>query len=378
MQALAGRLPHRGSNTDGERSAAEYIRSRFSDNTPNTEMDDFYSVDSPWMLFGAYYVEFVFVSLIATWWPRFALCYGGAVFLAYIAEFLGYDVMTRFTPQYETQNVIARFLSTKPSKLLVVMAHYDTAKRGPLDHPALRPWSRTLHTLMLVCMSIVLFSCAAEAMGFFQDSSIPYDAYARWFSAGMLAAAGIVIFINNAHSEYERGANDNASGVAALLKLSDVLAKDPIPDADVMLIATGSSWTWMSGARHFIITHKPGKDATYFINIDGVGRGELRYVSTEGLLNSQHADPEIIETAERLSAAHGASPCVMRLACSDGLLALTRGFKAMTITAEPQQGVKQDVADALSEIDYAAVSRAASFAEALLRDLGSRSQSQNS
>ena len=44
MEHLAGELPHRGSNTDAERAAAEYIRDRFKEATPDAGIDDFYAV----------------------------------------------------------------------------------------------------------------------------------------------------------------------------------------------------------------------------------------------------------------------------------------------------------------------------------------------
>ena len=42
----------------------------------DTEIDDFFCMDSPQYLFASYYAEFSVVSLVAIWWPRIALCYG--------------------------------------------------------------------------------------------------------------------------------------------------------------------------------------------------------------------------------------------------------------------------------------------------------------
>lgn len=369
MQALAGRLAHRGSNTDAERSAAEYIRERFAQHVLHTAIDDFYSIDSPWMLFPAYYAEFTVVAILATWWPRLALCYGGAVFLAYIAEFMGYAVMSRFAPQYETQNVTARFLSAKPARQLVVMAHYDSGKRGPFEYPGLLPWLRLLHTLLLACMAVVLLSCAVEALGLSFDELLYYDAVARWIAAIVLLIAAAVLFINAAQAEHERGANDNASGTAVLLALAERFAQEPITDADVTLVATGSNRTWMSGARHFMEEHDLDRERTWILNIDSVGKGSLHYTTGEGLLSPQACSEDLIRAAEGCAREHGASPYTWRTACSDALIPLGRNFNAMSVTAAapPDTELRPDT---LADIDYAAVARAADFSEAVLRRLG--------
>ena len=372
MQVLAGRLAHRGSNTDGERSAAEYILERLAQYTPDAEMDDFYSIDTPWLLFPAYYAEFTIVTLVATWWPRVALCYGAAVFLAYLAEFLGYEVLGRFAPQYETQNVLGRFLAQKPSRLLVVTAHYDTGKKGPLEHPSILPWAPTLHVLLVLCMVVVLLTCAAQAVGVPANSTVRYEVVVRWVAAGVLLATACALFLNVLMAEYERGANDNASGVAALISLAERLARNPIEHADVCLVATGSNRTWMSGTRHFLATHKPDRETTYVINIDSVGEGSLRYTTKEGMLHLAPCSEAIRNVAETVASEYHLKPYVWRTACSDALLSLVRGYQAMSITAARDDGAASQ-RDTLVNIDFALIDRAAGVAETLLRHLGSRS-----
>ena len=368
MQVLAGRFVHRGSNTDTERSAAEYIRERLAQHCPDTEIDDFYSIDTPWLLFPAYYAEFTIVALVATWWPRVALCYGGAVFLAYLAEFLGYEVIGRFAPQYETQNVMAKFMAQKPSRLLVVMAHYDTGKKGPLEVPRMMPWLRALHFLLILCMAGVLFSCAVQAVGIPAFDAARYDVIIRWVAAGILLVAACALFLNVLMAEYERGANDNASGVAALISLAGRLAQNPIEHADVALVATGSNRTWMSGARHFLVTHKPDRVTTYVVNIDSVGDGALHYTTAEGMLQLLQCSETIRKEAETVAPAYNLKPCVWRTACSDALIPLVRGYHAISVTALSKDAAAER-RDTAAGVDVALIARAAGFAEALLRRL---------
>lgn len=370
MQVLAGRLLHRCANTESEREAAEYIHQRLQSLTPDAEIDDFYSIDSPWLLFGSYYAEFTVVSLIALWWPAIALCYGAAVFLAYLAEFTGYSLMGRFAPQYETQNVVARLLAARPRRTIVIMAHYDSGKQGALEDPRVRaalPW---LHVLVLLGMVTVLGTCAVEALGVSADGEFPYEVAVRWTAALCLLAAAAAVAYNAMTGESLRGANDNASGVAVLLALVERLAQAPIESADVHLVATGSNKTWMNGARRFVATHKLDKRTTLFLNIDGVGAGTLCYTTREGLVLGFPCSETLLTAARSVASRYGAEPCWLRAACADTTIPLARGYQAMSITAEDRHELRPDMHehhDTVVRVDCGLVERAAEFAEAILR-----------
>jgi hypothetical protein len=404
LQALAGRLLHRGANTDSERAAAEYIRDRFQEYAPDVEIDDFYSLDNPWLLFCSYYAEFTVVALIAIWWPRIALCYGAAVLLVYLAEFMGYPLMGRFAPQYETQNVIARFLAARPARVFVVMAHYDSPRVGQLDESRIGPWLPATHAVAIFLMSVVLVTCATDVLGVFASAITHYDLIVRWAAVGVLLLLAAAQTYNILTGEFGRGANDNASGAAALLEVGRRLAQSPIPGVDLHLVATGSHHTWMHGARHFITIHKFDPHNTFFLNLDAVGCGAPTYTTGEGLLHVFPCASEMLEAAQavadcgervaqppsavdlsphdqvtqpRAAVPHcpAAAGVRLRVACSDALAALIRGYKAMTITAAPppEHGSKARPGnDTLTTVDYQHVLQAAEYAEAVLRRLAEK------
>jgi len=368
MQFLAGMLPDRGSNTDNERAAAEYIRDRLKTYTPDTEIDDFYSLDAPYYLFASYYAEFIVVSLVAVWWPRVALCYGSAVFLLYLAEFSGYRIMGRFLPQYETQNVAARFLAPQPDRTIVVMAHYDSGMLTPLTSLLSGARLRWVHFFVLCCMLIVILTCATDALDLFETFAFPYDLALRWAAIASLVCASTALFYAGANSGPLRGANDNASGVAVLLGLAEELAAKPIENADVFLVATGANTTWMHGARHFLTTHKFDRDTTYFIDITRVGQGALAYTTHQGMVHPFPCSPELLETARAVASEYGSVPYRSYDPCADALIPLAKGYKALGITAVPpthQREVRPT--DTLADIDSTLIAKAADFTEALLR-----------
>ena len=375
MAYLAGELPHRGANTDSERAAAEYIRDRFSEYTADTDIDDFYSIESYYYLFASYYAEFLVVAVVAFWLPRFALCYGTVAFLAYLFEFMGYRTFSRLMPRFETQNVGARFLGTRPKRTVVVLAHYDSPRDAVFANPRFLPWLRAAHLAIVVCMLLVILTCATEATGLFRNIEVPVDLVVRWTAVGMLLSAALTMFYSAARGEFVSGANGNASGVAALLALASRLARDRLEETDVYLLATGSKGTWMSGMRHFVKTHTLDPETTYFLNLEHVGAGQLHYTTAEGMLVPFRSGSELVAAAEAVAQAHDATPRRFQAVPTDALIPLARGFKTMSIVTLDAGGLPQDwhwYTDTLNHVDHGLIDKAASFAQAILRQLEAR------
>ena len=370
VEYLAGKLPHRGANTDNERLAAEYLQSRFAAHTPQAEIEDFHSIDTYAYLFAAYYVEFVIVALLATWFPWIGLAYGSVIFVMYLAEFTGYSVMGRFLPQYETQNVMARFMSRDPKRLLIVTSHYDSPKATALTHPSRARWLRWAHLGVVFCMLTIIVSCAAAGMGVLEGSEYRADIWLRWVSVAMLMSAALVLYVGESQAEFVSGAVNNASGVAALLQLAESLKEEPPDTTDVWLVATGSKETWLNGMRRLMLGLNLDKERTYFLNIAHVGAGDLRYVTGEGMMHVFPSSKELLKEARELAPEFDATPIKYRGFPTDALIPLTRGYKAMTIMATDAHGLPAHWnwhSDAVSEIQMDVLSRAAAYAEAIVR-----------
>jgi hypothetical protein len=370
IEYLAGNLIHRGASTKSERAAAEYLHERFATYSPDTEMDDFYAIEGPWLLFASYYGEFLIIAVLAYWWAWAAFAYGALVFLLYMAEFSGYRILGRLLPHYETQNVVARVFGDKPRRLVVVTAHYDSPKYSAITAPNAQPWLRMIHGVLVVSMLVVLITCVAQALGMFSDSVMRPDLILQWCAVTCLLCGAAVLVSCELSGEFIRGASDNASGVAVLLGLAERITADPIPDTDIWFVATGSKETWLSGIRQFLSSHTLDKETTYFLNIDHVGAGELRYITAEGMLHLFRSSPEIVAAAQQEAAAFQAEPITWRGLPTDAFLALARGMKALTITASGGRDLREtEEDDRPGDIDYGTVTRAGEFAEAILRRL---------
>lgn len=372
VQFLAGRLPHRGANTDNERLAAEYLLDRFSAYSPQSAIDDFYSIDTHGPLFASYYLEFFVVALIALWSPMMAFIYGVVVFVVYMAEFTGYGVLSRLLPQFETQNVSAHFMGTSPKKSLIVTAHYDSPKATLIKIPTRIKWLRTAHTLVVLCMTAVLISCAAEAFGVFHAGSYRVDLWIRWGAVSALIAAAAAFYTSEMNGEFVRGAISNASGVAVLLHLAKRFQEEPLESVDVWLVATGSKETWMSGMRQFLRGMEIDPETTYFINVAHVGAGTLRYVEGEGMMHVFPSSKELLELARQEAAEFRASPITYRGLPTDALLPLARGYKTLGIMATGTDGLPKHLAwyaDTVANVEFKLLQRAAGFTEAIIRRL---------
>ena len=83
------------------------------------------------------------------------------------------------------------------------------------------------------------------------------------------------------------------------------------------------------------------KDA-YFINLDNLGIGEVKYIIKEGMLKVCSADPELIRIADLVSKEDSeleVLPFIFKTMSTDAFPALVRGFKAMSVMAFDKDGI---------------------------------------
>ena len=367
IEYLAGHLIHRGASTHSERAAAEYIRDRFQLWTLNSSIDDFHTHGNTHLLFACYFGESLVVAALGHLMPWLGFVYGLAIFMLFFIEHSGYELLGRFLPRFDTQNVSARFLSSQPERTIIVTAHYDSPKTGLLHGEG--PSARLMHAVILACMCLVIVSCASEALNVFHDWTIRPDVVVRWGCALILTSLAMRLVMVDSQNDYLRGAIDNASGVAAMLGLAQTLTENPPEKTDVWLVATGSNDAWMSGMRRLLSTEKLDKNRTYFIDIDEVGRGQLASVAKIGVLGRLRPSKKLVEAARtvkpdlRSSTKSTAMP-------SDAYIALARGYQAMAITTEPDKRTPDawsEYDDRPGQVDYDTVEQAGDLVEGIIR-----------
>ena len=170
------------------------------------------------------------------------------------------------------------------------------------------------------------------------------------------------------------GANSNASGVAAVLEVVRRLGAEPPVHLRVEVAILGGGETTMQGMWAWVREHRAMLDRsrTWFISLESVGRGDPRYVLSQGPAVSLPMDPELAGICEALSGGDGHSAEPMRDGgTSAAFVARTCGYRALPITCiEPGRGLpehRHTPSDVPETIDPGAIERASSLTVDLIR-----------
>ncbi len=268
-RTLAEEIGPRPATTDSEHRAAEWLEKTFSARGLETEMQEFDAPHTYSWAFVIYHVLTMAAAFLAGFkpylaWPAFALA-------AIVAFFVWSDLgthfgLTRLMPKGPSQNVIARHVPRarrgETLRKIVIVAHYDSARSSLAFAPnmvgsfattfGLLKWA-TFLTPVLILVMAVPFSALAVL-----------DPW-LWYLTMLIAAYLLVPTVINIHRElfmpFVAGANDNASGVAALLGVMEQI----VPAIDPASLSTGS----FGAVRH-------SADAAYEAGVVPEG-AELRY-----------------------------------------------------------------------------------------------------
>lgn len=297
IEILSGRYGSRRGTSEEERSAAVYLLDRLKVLSPFAYLDDFVTMESYFLLYSMYYTEFLIVTIIGIWSAPMATVYGVFVFVMYLIETSGARLFARLMPPMESQNVVAPFHVEKPRRVVIVAAGYDTPVDGVLSRMLCSGYAHWIHRGLIVCMLVVIAGNGAANNGMFEFSAIPWDALIRWSGAGVLTGAAVVLYVHVIMGDDVRGANNNASGVAALLSIAERLKEDPLETTDVWLVAVGNSYGSQDGIRRVLESIPQAKSETYVLTMQGVGSGSLHYLKGEGILQPQAYRSKLIALA---------------------------------------------------------------------------------
>jgi hypothetical protein len=374
LQFLCGELEDRQPQTDEEKRAAQYVTDRFAASLDNAHRVDFDAIGNYRLMFAAYCGEFAFISLVAMWWPTVAFFYGLAIFLAYMAEFMGYPIFSRFLPHYESSSAVGLSDAHDASCFLVFTAYLDTDD-NPFSRVEAKLTQYCLHYLVILCMVFVLATCGIDALGSFTSQVNPHTWWMRWAGAGVFLLLSVAGFLRSLAVRQNRGANNNASGVTALLCIADQMRANPIKNTTVLFYAAGSHHAGMEGMRTMLKENPGMADNTYLINIDGVGAGQLCYTCAEGILHRIPCAPELVAIAEHHGENYQATAARLHNRRTNAYLPLMGGIPSISIVALQKDGLPAHFGsdtDVLDNVDVDAIASAAAFAEFIGREAASR------
>ncbi len=236
VRELADRIGPRPATTDAEAEAANYIEDCFRSRGLEVERQEFECPRTYSWAFVIYHVLTVLSAGVLFWadawgplrWIAFAVA-------AFVAVTMWFDLDTRgglssVMPKGPSQNVIARRVpkARRGERLrkVVIVAHYDSAKASLAFAPAMVKNFTATFELMKWCTFLVPVLMFLDNLPL-TSAADPY----LWYLTLAVAAYLLIPALINTHRELAMravdGANDNASGVAAMLAAMEAIVPEP-------------------------------------------------------------------------------------------------------------------------------------------------------
>lgn len=282
-------------------------------------------------------------------------------------------------PQAIATNVIATLGPTDASRTVVLVAHHDAAHSGLIFSPAIpsavdrvAPWffevTDTSPPLVWPAVIGPALAAAGAAAG-----------RRRLAGTGALLSAGFAAAMANiGASNVVPGANDNGTGVVALISLARALAGRPTQSVRVMLVST-SEEALCEGMRAFAerhFTELPTCD-TFFLVIDTVGSPHLLVLRGEGMLGMSEYPRRSLELLDGLADGLGIRlfPNLRLRNATDGVYPLAAGYHCASLcscTHLKQPANYHWPTDVPDNVDYGTLADAIRLVEALVRRLDER------
>lgn len=347
-------LGHRGSATAAEARAADYLVAEAQTIGLSPRRVAFTGCRS----FGARLFVHVLVAAagLALLWtvPVVTLVLGVLALVSLWLEESSFPpLLGRLFIRSPSANVEARLPARggAPRARVVLMAHYDTQRTGLMWReglirgiaPALArsPGPTRAPTFPIVLAMGVQILVALLVL------AIPS------LRSGCTVVAGVVfviyavaafVLLEWARGPFVPGANDNATGSAALFTLVDEWRKAPPEGVELVVLWTGSEESGLLGAAAWAEAHRRAPDGvpTTFLNIDTLGRGRPRFLGAEYSIGALRVayPPGVVALCAQAATAAGfddAGPKTAAVA-SDALAFLVRGLPGASVLCFEDDG----------------------------------------
>jgi hypothetical protein len=338
---LSESIGGRGSCTTEERQAGEYVaRQLRALSMKDVRSQDFEAVPSTYwgfaLSFAAALTGSVLVVLVGGKGVlALASILSAAGVWGMLAETEFATSWVRWTlPRKPSQNVSGTIPPAGEVRRRVVLCAHVDSHRTPVFYSS-NQWYMAFGFLV----GLAFLSMAAGAALFGLGAAFGW-VWVRWIAIGLAAVQlfGIVLCLHADFTPYSPGANDNASGVAVALMIAARLRQNPLAHTEVHFAFTGCEEVGDYGIAAYLDANAAhlGQDAFYVV-LDEVGLGQLKYLSSDGLLLKHRTHPRALEIAREavrrlpdLKAIEGAG-----LAYTDALQATKRGLIALTVCTVP-------------------------------------------
>lgn len=342
VRFLAGTIGPRGTGTAGEAAAAEYVARRLMELGLTPEMHTFRAVPSQ----NVFPLAISPLALLAT-----AVYPLGPAAARWLAAALGFaaawllwqTIRSAFNPLYPllpkvtSQNVEARLGPRgELQQRAVILAHLDTNRCRlvwqSLTVKNIEPM--TWLTLAVPFGTGLLYLAGAILGGMvWWWLSLPLAAY---------QLGTIITLLRDDRTPYSPGAHDNAASVAVALEVAQRLSAAPLQNTEVWFVFDGAEETDHAGVLDLLRRHGAALRDAAFIGLEGLGSGEIVYLTRQGLCAPYHPAPNLLVIAKGVAAKRAEFDfrAAEMLAEDDVRTLRERGYHAIGIAArDPQTGV---------------------------------------
>ena len=381
--SFEGRL----AGTDAERRAANRLAERLREIGRRAEIEPIHVHPQVGLVYALHCLVGFAGSLaavaVAPLGFALALCAATSMYLDLNAR---HYLLRRLFFRRASQNLVSRGARPDAPARLLIVAHVDAARTGAVFSPgrmrllarldrrlpfALSP-TRILFWSLAVLVPVLGVRMAGVDSNLISLLQLPPT---------LVLLIGVFACVEIALSPVAPGANDDASGVATALSLAERLAAEPPDNLDPWVVLTGGGECPMQGMRAFTRDRRRALDraSTYVLNIDSVGRGDVRFEVGEGPAVTFELHSRLTELcaaiaeADRDDANRFSAEPLSHGFGTDALPARLLGLQSTTITCLERGAIApanyRAMTDTPEAIDPDAVARAHDFALELIRRL---------
>ncbi len=371
---------HRPSASEGERRAAEWIVARFAELGAEARIEAEPAHGTYWWPLGIGALLGVLAGFLGLRGRRLLGALLGAAGGAGIAGDFppGKRPLRRLLPKRTTYNVVCELGPSDAERTVVLIAHHDAAHSGLVFHPKI---PRIADRLGLIegqdtspmLMAPVVGGPILAGLGALTGKRL-------------LAKLGIFLGLGSAAAmadiglrETVPGANDNGTGVIALLALAKRLVEEPTDGVRVVLLSVGSEESFSEGIKAFGERHFPNlpRESTFFLCLESLGSPHLLVLRGEGFLEMHEYPPRALALMDGLAEELGIwlYPNLRLHNGTDGLEPLAAGYETAALCA--CNDLKQPAFyhwpnDVAENVEFGTVAEGIRLSEAAIRRLDER------
>ena len=381
VRILSVEIGPRGSTTEGERLGAEYCRSAMEKLGLKAVLEPFNSARSIFLphLLASLLMLTAFALYPLTGRLSAALAFGiSLVSIASQLLELGFkdNLFRRIVPKGQSQNAVALIPPASEHRQdLVLIGHIDT-QRTPLIFRS-KAWVDAYKNFTTVAFVLFAFQVLVFLLGWlFQWSWIWYAAIPSVVCALLLGAMCIQADL----TPFTPGANDNATAAGLVLALAEQFQQTPLQHTRLFLACTGCEEVQHYGAIDFFQRHRSEMRNPKALVFEMLGCAGPAWLTREGIIVPFRADPDLLQTVERLSQEHpewGAYPASISGGNTEMADCLRFNVPALTLfglTPDGDAPYWHQAGDTFDKMDPEVMARAYDMALTLIQEIDSAAE----